>query len=642
MSIEEVILSDYNLALRIKSINGEDISDFLSKLTFSEGISKIDYEDFLKNNLLEPTQDYLDTLDSFKEDRDKIDSFSMDVILAVYDVNPGLDPSKIVIVDNQVLRKTDAVKSKIYDYLPLPLNPKWSTMDGDWRHKLANPDLVNEVVDEIWTDLIEQNPTETYCKVYIDALKINIPIREVGEDMEWIIKTYIENVCKGNWSYAKKHKFNYTAHLAGVLIVDSARVLEAMQSASFVLAFSEQVLANLLYKAIVEINPALKWESINWNAYKTTKPKSEEKRKPGAGTPQPKIVSSKDVIEEQKKFSDVSHEDIRNLKDRIKKRLIGQDAAVDELCDAINVARVGLNPPQKPIGVFLFIGPTGVGKTELTKVLAEELTDGNLIHLNMSEYQMEHEVAKLYGSPPGFVGFSDSDDVRSGKRAPLTLANKIRKTPFCVCNFDELEKAHEKVYNVLLGIFDEGFIESGRGDKCSFNQSIITATSNVGLQDAMRECESNKLGFGEDCRDFNKITKDVVDKAVRDRFKPEFRNRLTKIIYFNSLSKEACLNIVEVLLDKLKNNLEKNQQSSLKWTSRVCEWVIEEGFDEKYGARNLERTISTLIALPLANDILEKGVESKSEINLDYIDGKLKIDYNIKEEEKNECQEELD
>ena len=624
LNIEEITLFDYNITIKITNLDNDEISPFLAKLDWKDGITKPEYEQFLINHLIEFDADLKKYIKNLPADKTAI--FSTDMLLSIYEVNPGLDPSKIVIVKNKLMRKVDALQTNNYEYLPLPLNPKWSSSDKDWKEKLMDPEPVNEVVDKIWDDITARRLPENYCKVYVEPLKIHVIIEEIGDHIDKIINSYIDKSCKGNFSYAKRHKFNYIGHLLGALIPQMPTILNAMIEANYVLVFSEQVTANQIYKAIIEVNPALKWETIDWHKYqpKSNSKKSDESRNKNNDESQKRniVANSKEVEENRLKFIDVIPRKILALPKALKTRIIGQNEAIEDLCEAISVARVGLRGDEKPIGSFLFIGPTGVGKTELAKVLSEFLTDGELIRIDCSEYSSEHEVAKLFGSPPGYVGFEDHD-VGRGKTPPLTLATKIRDHPFSVVLFDEIEKAHEKVYNVLLQIMDDGRITSGRGDVCSFNEAIIIMTSNIGTKQASQACTAGKLGFGEDDRDFAKITKDIIDRCVNQDFKPEFINRLTKIVYFSQLDKEICNMVVDIYLKKLKVNLEKSQHMTLNWTNKVNDFMVEKGYEPKFGARNLERTVDKNIVVGLANEILEKDLPSKTEISIDVKDKKI-------------------
>ena len=411
LNIEEITLFDYNITIKITNLDNDEISPFLAKLDWKDGITKPEYEQFLINHLIEFDADLKKYIKNLPADKTAI--FSTDMLLSIYEVNPGLDPSKIVIVKNKLMRKVDALQTNNYEYLPLPLNPKWSSSDKDWKEKLMDPEPVNEVVDKIWDDITARRLPENYCKVYVEPLKIHVIIEEIGDHIDKIINSYIDKSCKGNFSYAKRHKFNYIGHLLGALIPQMPTILNAMIEANYVLVFSEQVIANQIYKAIIEVNPALKWETIDWHKYqpKSNSKKSDESRNKNNDESQKRniVANSKEVEENRLKFIDVIPRKILALPKALKTRIIGQNEAIEDLCEAISVARVGLRGDEKPIGSFLFIGPTGVGKTELAKVLSEFLTDGELIRIDCSEYSSEHEVAKLFGSPPGYVGFEDHD-----------------------------------------------------------------------------------------------------------------------------------------------------------------------------------------------------------------------------------------
>jgi ATP-dependent Clp protease ATP-binding subunit ClpA len=261
----------------------------------------------------------------------------------------------------------------------------------------------------------------------------------------------------------------------------------------------------------------------------------------------------------------------------------------------------------------LFSGRTGVGKTELSKVLADELTNGSLIRIDCSEYQQAHEISKIFGAPPGYVGFEDDSRGPHQGSPPSTVAAKLKAIPFSVVLFDEIEKADPAINNVLLQIMDEGHVTSGRGETISFNNAVVVLTSNIGTAEAEEACDANKLGFGEDARDFSSLTESVIQDAIKKRFKPEFRNRLTETIIFNSLTKEVCRGIVDVLLNKTKEHLEKAQHISFLWDDTVRSFVLDQGFSEEYGAREIMRVIQKQVELPLARYILNKKYTNKED-----------------------------
>jgi ATP-dependent Clp protease ATP-binding subunit ClpA len=285
----------------------------------------------------------------------------------------------------------------------------------------------------------------------------------------------------------------------------------------------------------------------------------------------------------------------------IKQRLYGQDAVVDAVLEKIYVSKAGLKPLNKPIGNFLFLGPTGTGKTELAKLLSEQL--GMKLHrFDMSEYQEKHSVAKLIGAPPGYVGYED------GNLGGGLLISSIEKNPNSIILFDEIEKAHPDVSNILLQLMDEGFVTSSNGKKADCRNVILLLTSNLGSADN----ERNNIGFG---RELAKTDED--DKAVKDFFKPEFRNRLDGICKFNKLDKLSMRKIVAKFITEL-NDLLQEKSIKIRLTEHAVDHLIEKGFDAKMGARPLAKTINNLIKVPVSKKILFDKLTDNSIINVDF------------------------
>jgi ATP-dependent Clp protease ATP-binding subunit ClpA len=300
---------------------------------------------------------------------------------------------------------------------------------------------------------------------------------------------------------------------------------------------------------------------------------------------------------------------IQNLEPKIKSRLFGQDAAVEGVLERIYVSRAGLKPLNKPIGSFLFLGPTGTGKTELAKLLSEYL-GMKLLRYDMSEYQEKHSVSKLIGAPPGYVGYDDSN-LGGG-----LLISDIEKNPNCVILFDEVEKAHPDVSNILLTVMDEGMITASNGKKADCRNAILIMTSNLGAADN----ERNNIGFG---RDLQKTNED--DKAVKDFFKPEFRNRLDAICKFNRLEKISMKMIVVKFITEM-NDLLADKGVRVRLSDAAVDHVIEAGFDPKMGARPLSRKINDLIKVPLSRKILFERFPNNTTVVVDYRNGKIEFD----------------
>ena len=294
---------------------------------------------------------------------------------------------------------------------------------------------------------------------------------------------------------------------------------------------------------------------------------------------------------------------MENLESNIKDKLYGQNSAVENILEKIYVSKAGLKSINKPVGSFLFLGPTGTGKTELAKLLAEYL-GMKLIRYDMSEYQERHTVAKLIGAPPGYVGYED------GNLGGGLLISDIEKNPNCIILMDEIEKAHPDVSNILLQMMDEGTITSSNGKKADCRNAIIVLTSNLGAADN----EKNTIGFS---KELQKSGED--DKAVKDFFKPEFRNRLDAIIKFNKLDSMSMRKIVGKFIGEL-NELLLEKQLRVRLTERAVDELVESGFDPKMGARPLQRKINDLIKVPLSKLILFNKILTNSIIVVDFID----------------------
>ena len=305
---------------------------------------------------------------------------------------------------------------------------------------------------------------------------------------------------------------------------------------------------------------------------------------------------------------------LKNLEKTLHKRVIGQNEAVEAVAKAIRRSRVGLKDPNRPIGSFLFLGPTGVGKTELSKALAEGLfgDENAMIRLDMSEYMEPHSVAKLIGSPPGYVGFDEGGQ----------LTEKIRRKPYSVILFDEIEKAHPDVMNMLLQILDDGRLTDSNGRTVNFKNTVIIMTSNIG---ARIITDKKTLGFSNETKndgenkneqkEYENIKKEVMAELKRE-FRPEFINRIDEIIVFHKLNDEEISKIIELMLNEVKNRM-KVQKYEIEFSPKVKELIAKKGIDKAFGARPLKRTIQNLVEDKIAEAILDGVVKKGKEASVD-------------------------
>lgn len=302
-------------------------------------------------------------------------------------------------------------------------------------------------------------------------------------------------------------------------------------------------------------------------------------------------------------------ERLLNLEKILHERIVGQDKAVSSVARAIRRGRAGLKNPNRPVGSFIFLGPTGVGKTELCKTLSEAMfgDENAIIKLDMSEYMEKHTVSKLIGSPPGYVGFEEGGQ----------LTEKIRRKPYSVVLFDEIEKAHPDVFNMLLQILEDGVLTDSQGRKVSFKHAVIIMTSNVGAS----KITDNKqaLGFGDN-KDVNKTIEDLVMEDLKKTFKPEFLNRVDEIVVFNQLEKDDIVEIARRMLKSLNKRLAE-MNIKAEFTDEAVSAIADAGFDKVYGARPLRRAIQTKIEDPLSELILENKI--KDTCTVDFKDGEF-------------------
>ncbi len=334
-------------------------------------------------------------------------------------------------------------------------------------------------------------------------------------------------------------------------------------------------------------------------------------------------ITSEDIAEKIAKWTNIpvsrltesDSDRLKNMEATLHKRVVGQDEAVSAVAKAIRRGRVGLKDPKRPTGSFIFLGPTGVGKTELSKALAEAVfgDENAMIRIDMSEYMEKHSVSRLVGSPPGYVGYDEGGQ----------LTEKVRTKPYSVILFDEIEKAHPDVFNILLQIMEDGILTDSQGRRVDFRNTVIIMTSNIG---ASKITEPKTFGFGQEETEkanYETIRENVMSE-LKKSFRPEFLNRVDDTIVFHPLTKPEIKKIAAILLDGMIKRLAENDITAT-YTDNVVEFISKEGFDPVYGARPLRRAIQSKVEDALAEEMLDSNIKLGDSIKIDCVRGKIKI-----------------
>ncbi|RMG04331.1 MAG: ATP-dependent chaperone ClpB [Nitrospirae bacterium] len=372
--------------------------------------------------------------------------------------------------------------------------------------------------------------------------------------------------------------------------------------------------AELRYGRMTELQKALEEENTRLSEFQARKRmlKEEVDEEDIAA-----VVSKWTGIPVQKMLEGESQKLIR-MEERLRMRVVGQDEAISAVSDAVRRARAGIQDPNRPIGSFLFLGPTGVGKTELARALAEFLFDdeNSMIRIDMSEYQERHTVSRLIGAPPGYVGYEEGGQ----------LTEAVRRRPYSVILLDEVEKAHPEVFNLLLQLLDDGRLTDGHGRTVDFRNTVIIMTSNIGsthIQELLEAREKRPEAYWSPGSD--KEIKDRVMEDLKQFFRPEFLNRLDEIIIFNPLSKETLRDVVRIQIERMKRFL-RDKKIEITLTENAINHLAEVGYDPVYGARPLKRAIQKFILNPLARQILEGSFGEGDHVEVDYRDGELRFE----------------
>ena len=448
-------------------------------------------------------------------------------------------------------------------------------------------------MDEISRKIMQLEIEETALKKETDELSA-ARLAEIRKELADLRDKF--NAMKAQWENEKK-SIHAVSDLKSEIEKVNAEIETAQRNADYEHA------AKLKYSTLPELNKKLEEAKNSEGKQKNTLLRDTVTEEEIA-----KVVSRWTGIP-LTKLMEGEREKILHLPDILHKRVIGQDEAVEKVSEAIMRSRAGIADPNRPIGSFMFLGPTGVGKTELAKALAESLFDDehNLIRIDMTEYMEKFSVSRLIGAPPGYVGYEEGGQ----------LTEAVRRKPYSVVLFDEIEKAHPDVFNILLQVLDDGRITDSQGRTVDFKNTIIILTSNLGSNYILE-------GIDEKTGEISESAKAEVSALLKQSFRPEFLNRLDEIIYYKPLSKENITGIIDLLLSSLRERMEE-KRLRLTVTDKAKAFIIDHGYDPVYGARPLKRYLQSKVETLIAKKILEADLAPNSELVVDEADGDLAV-----------------
>ena len=454
-------------------------------------------------------------------------------------------------------------------------------------------DSMPQEMDEISRRIMQLEIEETALKKETDELSRN-RLEDIQKELSDLREKF--RAMKAQWENEKK-SINEVSDIKAEIEKTNAEIEAAQRKADYELA------AKLRYSKLPELNAKLAQAQQNSESKHTTLLRDTVTEEEIA-----KVVSRWTGIP-LSKLMEGEREKILHLDDVLHKRVIGQDEAVTKVSEAIMRSRAGIADPNRPIGSFMFLGPTGVGKTELAKALAECLFDDehNLIRIDMSEYMEKFSVSRLVGAPPGYVGYEEGGQ----------LTEAVRRKPYSVVLFDEIEKAHPDVFNILLQVLDDGRITDSQGRTVDFKNTILILTSNLGSSYILEGIDEKTGEIKEDAR-FE------VERLLKTSFRPEFLNRLDEIIFYKPLTKENITGIIDILISSLSKRLAE-KQLKLSVTDRAKDFIIEHGYDPVYGARPLKRYIQSKVETLLARVMLSGELKPNSTLITDAENGELSV-----------------
>jgi ATP-dependent protease Clp ATPase subunit len=614
-----VLLESADFYVLILEFPETDVNDKLSVLASEKGlIYRHLYEDFVIGTCMANAGPFFYHIRKRAELIVKLAEIRKEALDLIFRHSPGFKPENIVINQNNILKTKSSVRAgekgraltsnDLWDQDP-PLSnfgpaiitsTPYKTDDNPFREDDEDAPLLDAPPAEDVPD----NPFSNSA----GGGNVDVPYELVGH--KWDRLGLYVNVRKYEESDAAlvsllggspfESTRGYHILVVERCVEDFSDVFQLLDQLGISEKIKPEILMEELYAIVIEHNPFLKLESVDLKSvrtqYKTReRSKIRNNRRIAQSGSEDKIVSSR----KRKRFADLSKETLISLADKMKQKVVGQDEAIHHIADAVQRASVGLKRPHEPLGVLLFTGNTGVGKTETAKVLADCL-EAPLVRIDCQDYQQPHESAKLAGSPPGYVGYDDGGH----------LTKEVSKSPFSVILFDEIEKAHSNFHDRILQIIDDGELTDNKGKKVPFNECVIIMTSNIGVAEVSEI--SRTLGFGDVSVQTDLKSSKARDEALKQRFKPEFLNRVDEIVHFRKLEKNDYLSILDILLDEVKDQIQKGKGVGLNFSVAAKNFLLDSGIDKKYGARPLRRAIKRHLNTPLARAILSNEIEENS------------------------------
>jgi ATP-dependent Clp protease ATP-binding subunit ClpC len=592
----QVYLKTVSYNLLIFQIPEQEINDKLTYFTREKGlIAKSLYYDFLMANFVSNINEFLQHLQQKGTNKEQLNEIRSEVVNSILKINPKLDPNNLIINVNHVLKFKNRPKKN---------NEKILTDNDFWKrdfYKERHPNLNENSTKELDTSTIVSVKD-------LEFIVVKRFWRRIGQYIN--IKQFepgSESIILANRYFSTRTAFEqYVVTICVEEIEDLFMRLDTMGLPNRV---DSLILVRELYEMCKNANPFLDFDTYKDDIDEDTPEENNINVDPFESLQTDVQNNSKETLsntlkkKKTKIFREIDKKKLLNLSNSMKKKVVGQNKSIDSLVDAIQRSSVGLRDPEQPIGSFIFTGYTGVGKTYTAKILAEELIGSKhgIVIVDCSEYSADHEYAKLIGAPSGYIGYEQGG----------YLTNAVKKNPFSIILFDEVEKASDRVHQLMLQIMDEARLTDGRGSKVSFKDTVVIMTSNLGVEEV--QGISKTIGFGDVAR----LTKDkrmnAIKSSLKKKFKPEFINRVTDIVDFDTLTKNDYMKIIKLELEKLKVNLKLNRTEYSKlditFDKTLYSYVYKIGIDEKFGARPLKRTIEREISTPLAKKLLKENID---------------------------------